>query len=408
MVRIGSLFSGIGGLDLGVEWALRDAGVPAETVWQCDADADCRAVLAKHWPHATRFDDVQMLPPQIRAGRRRGIGPWRDDHEGIDLLIGGFPCQDLSTAGRRAGLNGARSGLFFDLLRVIRLVRPRVVYLENVTGLLTRAGRRVLAELAALRFDAAWAVVAASDVGAPHQRRRWFCVAWQPVPDALGVGVHRQHAPRACWAAPEPVWHGADRAVADAFSIGGREGGSAGRTAPEVSKPRRGGSTVGVGLADPDSQEQPQPQGEQLEGGRRTCDCGVALGNTHQQRQPLSWGATRCRSAAVCASDSERAGLPESRVGRVLDGLPAGLDQPGGWGDGRAGRAGLVWGLGRWPAGRGEPQHEWEPPRVVPPRTVDRRPSRIKQLGNAVVPEQARLAFLHLGVPALRMAGVIR
>ena len=159
MLTIGSLFAGIGGLELGLE----RAGV-GSTVWQVERDPYARAVLARHWPDVRRHDDVTTFPP--------AEGDWS-----ADVICGGFPCQDLSNAGRRAGLRGARSGLFFELMRVVRVLRPRFVVLENVAAILGRGAGEVLGELAACGFDAEWDCVPASSVGAPHQRDRFFCLA---------------------------------------------------------------------------------------------------------------------------------------------------------------------------------------------------------------------------------------
>lgn len=159
-MRIGSLFSGIGGLDLGLE----RAGV-GRTVWQVEQDAWCRGVLAQHWPDAARYEDV------------REVGA--HNLEQVEVICGGFPCQDLSIAGLRAGLDGARSGLWWEMRRVISELRPRYVVLENVAAIVADdAAGVVLGSLAALGYDSAWGVVHAADVGAPHLRARWFCVAW--------------------------------------------------------------------------------------------------------------------------------------------------------------------------------------------------------------------------------------
>lgn len=158
-MRIGGLFSGIGGLELGLE----RAGV-GHTVWQVEQDAWCRSVLAQHWPEAERFDDV------CNVGAHN-LSP-------VEVICGGFPCQDISKVGRGAGLDGARSGLFWELLRIVRELRPRFVVLENVAAIRTRGAAVVAHELAELGYDSVWGVVQAADVGAPHQRARWFCVAW--------------------------------------------------------------------------------------------------------------------------------------------------------------------------------------------------------------------------------------
>lgn len=157
-MHLGSLFSGIGGLELGIERA-----TGARTRWQVEIDPFCRRVLERHWPDAQRFDDVRTV----------GV----HNLEPVDILCGGFPCQDLSVAGRGAGLDGERSGLFFEVVRIVREIRPRYVLLENVAALLARGLGRVLGELAACRYDARWGVFSAAGVGAPHLRERIFILA---------------------------------------------------------------------------------------------------------------------------------------------------------------------------------------------------------------------------------------
>jgi len=165
-VNVGSLFAGIGGFDLGLDRAGFDIA------WQVETDPYCRAVLARHFPEARRFADVRdigadLLPP-------------------VDLLCGGFPCQDLSVAGRGAGIDGARSGLWSEFARLVRELRPGYVLVENVPALLSGKGKRwdrapigrVLGDLAALRYDAEWACLSAREFGAPHLRKRVWIVAY--------------------------------------------------------------------------------------------------------------------------------------------------------------------------------------------------------------------------------------
>lgn len=158
-MRIGSLFSGIGGLELGLEWA----GV-GHTVWQVEQDAYAQRVLAKHWPNARRYDDVRTVGAH--------------NLEPVDVLCGGFPCQDISWAGDGAGLDGARSGLWSEYRRLIRELRPSYAVVENVSALLARGLGTVLGDLAELGFDAEWSCVFGCSVGAPHPRQRVFIVAY--------------------------------------------------------------------------------------------------------------------------------------------------------------------------------------------------------------------------------------
>jgi DNA (cytosine-5)-methyltransferase 1 len=156
-LTVGSLFAGIGGFDLGLE----RAGM--RIIWQCDSDEFCRRVLARHWPDVPRYEDVRAIDAQA-------VPP--------NVLAGGFPCQDLSIAGRRAGLVGPKSGLWSEFLRAIRLLRPSYVLVENVPGLLTRGLGTVLGDLAACGYDAEWDCIPAAAIGALHLRARVWLLAY--------------------------------------------------------------------------------------------------------------------------------------------------------------------------------------------------------------------------------------
>jgi DNA (cytosine-5)-methyltransferase 1 len=171
-MRFGSMFSGIGGIDLGLERAGMTCG------WQIEIDDYCRRVLAKHWPAVPRWDDVRTFPP----------GDWPAEDLKVDVIAAGFPCQDISLAGKGAGLEGDRSGLFYEIIRVAGIIGPRFILLENVTALLSREMGTVLGCLASLGFDAEWHCVSAAAVGARHRRDRVFIVAGAPpVPNAERV-----------------------------------------------------------------------------------------------------------------------------------------------------------------------------------------------------------------------------
>lgn len=157
-MNVGSLFSGIGGLELGLE----RAGM--KVAWQVEKDDFCRKVLAKHWPDVRSYEDV------------REVGA--DELEPVDLICGGFPCTDISVAGKGEGLDGAESGLWFEFARIIRELRPRYVLVENVSALTIRGLDQVLGCLAEIGYDAEWTVLPATEVGAPHRRERVFIVAY--------------------------------------------------------------------------------------------------------------------------------------------------------------------------------------------------------------------------------------
>jgi DNA (cytosine-5)-methyltransferase 1 len=155
-MRLGSLFAGIGGIDLGFQRA------GFEIAWQVENDEYCRRVLAKHWPNVLRHDDVKTFPPE---------GDWQ-----VDCIAGGFPCQPVSLAGKGLAQHDER-WLWPEFARVVRAIRPRFVALENVPGLLVRGFGDVLGRLAALGYSARWGVLSACSMGFPHMRRRLFVVA---------------------------------------------------------------------------------------------------------------------------------------------------------------------------------------------------------------------------------------
>ena len=205
-MRVGSLFSGIGGMDLGLE----RAGM--EIVWQVEVDEWCRRVLARHFPDAVRYGDVRdchgaavadaasgdgINVSRIRRTLERQAGG-RIARDGrlapVDLICGGFPCQPVSHAGRRLGAEDDR-WLWPEFYRIVREVRPRWVLVENVPGLRSiddgRLFAGVLRDLAEGGYDAEWNGVSAASVGAPHIRDRVFIVAHATGADA-GSGTGQQ------------------------------------------------------------------------------------------------------------------------------------------------------------------------------------------------------------------------
>ena len=160
-MRVLDLFSGIGGFSLGLE----RAGM--KTVAFCEIEPFPRAVLRKHWPEVPIYEDVCTLTAERLAA----------DGIAVDVICGGFPCQDISYAGKGAGLAGERSGLWREYARLIGEIRPRFVIVENVAALLSRGLGDVLADLAALGFDAEWHCIPASALGAHHRRDRIWIVA---------------------------------------------------------------------------------------------------------------------------------------------------------------------------------------------------------------------------------------
>jgi len=166
------LFSGIGGFALAARW------VGWETVGFCEIDPYCQKVLRKHWPDVPIYEDVKKLD-----GRTVGH---------VDIITGGFPCQDISYAGKGAGILGERSGLWSELCRIIGEVRPRYAVLENVAALLNRGLDRVAGDLAEIRYDAEWHCISAAHVGAPHLRDRVWIIAYPQYPDTDSTRPHRE------------------------------------------------------------------------------------------------------------------------------------------------------------------------------------------------------------------------
>ena len=148
----GSLFSGIGGIDLGFEMA----GI--KTSWTCEIDDWCHTLLKERFPDAKHYRDIMEI-------NKKSL-------QRVDIISGGFPCQDISTAGKGAGLDGKRSGLWFEMYRIIRELRPKWILIENVANLTNKGGVRVLQDLAEAGYDAEWQVISARDVGARHLRKK--------------------------------------------------------------------------------------------------------------------------------------------------------------------------------------------------------------------------------------------
>lgn len=255
-LRYGSLFSGYGGLDMGVQSVLG-----GEVVWHCQYDPEDKwqyaaRILAWHWPMVPNLGDITRT---CWLCVLEEFGP-------VDVLTGGFPCTDISVAGQRLGIAlGTRSGLWHYMLQAIAILRPRLVVIENVRGILStkadrgvepgsadmdpRTGARfnlralgaVLGDLAAVGFDAEWAGVRASEVGAPHERFREFVIAWPADADRPGlegrgfqgaVAEHLAFAADPASVGPEghrPAWRGGSGlAHGDLFAADADRGGLAG------------------------------------------------------------------------------------------------------------------------------------------------------------------------------------
>jgi site-specific DNA-cytosine methylase len=377
-LRIGSLFSGIGGLDLGLERA--GVGHPA---WFCDIEPHALKVLARRWLGVPLLTDVREVTPAT-------AGP-------IDVLCGGFPCQDISLAGAGAGLAGARSGLFYEMMRVARAFAPRFVVFENVAAIRARGLDAVLAELHAAGYDAAWSTFGADAVGAPHRRLRWWCVAWR-----RGEGA--APAMGSTWA----------------------QVGTAGKP-PQHGVMSNGRIAHGEAWADVGGGPVTWPTPTKREGSRRVTpgelrrnEPGLHVRVLSQWPTPVKWEGRQAavspgdlrrnrpglRADAVCA-DVGACGDIDAVVQAVRD---SGLTMSAEWCETLMGfapgwtaddTATGAW-LG-WPARPGEGRNEGEPRRTVPRGTQADRGKRVAALGNAVVPQCAEIVGLRL----LQIAGAL-
>ena len=345
VVTIGSLFSGIGGLELGLEWA----GL-GPTIFQVEQDACCQSILARHWPDAQRFDDV-------RAVGAANLPP-------VDIICGGFPCQPFSVAGKRAGRDDERH-LWPEFARIVRELRPRFVVAENVPGLLTIDGGRVfgvvLGDLAACGYDGVWFTLRASDVGAPHRRERLFIVGWLADSDGAGCGSIRRGWVRI--GTESEHGHDVDRCGCSWDSRNEE------RTNAFLADPRRG-----------DVQREREP-GELQDAATRAQSEG-------HERQRLRDAAGNGGQDAVgdTAQGGLRRGQASRRGGFVAQPGQGGYDGAPKSGLGRAAHGLSRW-LDRWPARPGEAQHPFEALRTV--EACPNRATRLKALGNAVVPQVA-------------------
>ncbi len=167
MLTMGSLFSGIGGLDLGLERAFKGQ---LQTAWQVEKEPFCRSVLERHWPNAKRYNDV------LDVGAH--------NLEPVDVICAGFPCQSISIAGKMRGLKDEeKSGLWWQVHRILSEFQSNghevpILVLENVPNIIRVGGPDVVGSLAKIGYDCEWTIISAKQCGAPHLRRRWFAVAY--------------------------------------------------------------------------------------------------------------------------------------------------------------------------------------------------------------------------------------
>jgi len=333
-VKVGSLFAGIGGLDLAVE-----AAFGTEMAWAVEQNPHCVKVLARHWPGATIInEDVQLVDPSTL--------------DVPHVLAMGFPCTDLSVSGKRAGLDGEKSGLYRECLRFAEALKPQWLVFENVPGVL-KYQARIERDLGALGYGSAFVGLAASDVGAPHWRRRVFIIAKRG-------DVHRGIVHR--WGSiPEGFW---PTAVADG---------------DRVAMFKQGGEPLGRAL------RWPTPLARDVKDGPAPV-----------YRDGVLQTDTLPRSAQ---SIEAHPGVMNPDFVEALQGFPVGWTQPEGDCLDREAFRLMVW--PRWPMGRGEEQHWWEPPRLLQEKRIKGRPARLRALGNAVCPTQGYVA-VSLGMRAFQ------
>ncbi len=314
-------------------------------VYYNDNDSQCCAVLRQQIAAGALpkgvIDERDIRDVEVFALRDythhhlfAGIGgfplglAWAGVPTSIRLLSGGFPCQDISNSGRRAGIAGERSGLWREMVRLVRGLRPDYVLVENVAALLGRGMGTVLGNLAESGYDAEWCVLHASDVGAPHQRARIFLVAYP----ARGA------------TAPSPGrtgWCRASAPLARETLVQSQDW--------QIGTERAGAGRAGLcPAADLDRWQAKETENGQVAGQRRDDAPGSGWAE-HPRGWNLWWAA-------------------QSGLGRGPHGLPSWLDSA------------------CWPTRPGEPQHAWEPPRLVS-GPVSQRSTRLRMLGNSIVPQ---------------------
>lgn len=298
-MRFGSLLSGIGGLDLGLE----RAGM--RCTWQVEIDDFCRSILAKHWPDVPKYGD-------IREVNFTQLDP-------IDLICGGFPCQPFSVAGKREGQNDDRY-LWPEFARAIGEARPRIVLLENVPGLLSiDSGRifgRVLADLAGLGFDVEWDCIPAAAVGAPHLRYRVIVVAYSSSTRCRSGQPGEDRPPRDSAWGQEPERLGGPLADAQGIGCDPRRPEPAG----EQGRPSVDGGRSSLPNSWGHGLERGISPGAQASHGRRPADSRCQRDASHAHRQPTFGPPVPWQECAPWP--------PEPDVGRLAYGLPARLATP--------------------------------------------------------------------------------
>jgi DNA (cytosine-5)-methyltransferase 1 len=377
-MNVGSLFSGYGGLDLAVE-----AVFGAETAWFSEIEDAPSKILAHHRPTVPNLGDITKID-------------W-DQVEPVDILDGGFPCQDVSLAGKRAGLRpDSRSGLWSHFALGISKLRPQYVVIENVRGLLSaeahsdvepcpwclgdgpgepalRALGAVLADLAELGYDARWFSLRAADVGAPHGRYRVFIVAQHTAePRLQGQTSGRLQ--------PSMPGSGCGGLAADANDTGRQQHGRPVAVRPELAATERGGDPAADADCDP-VREQPVDQ-PRLSGETITGLAGDLAADSAFERRRTARGYDGVRPAGLVTSDIGWGQYAPAihRWERILGRVAPAPTEPNSKGSQRLNPAFVEWMMGL-PAG-------W----VTDVPGISRN-EQLRMLGNGVVPQQAAAAL---------------
>jgi DNA-cytosine methyltransferase len=357
------LFSGIGGISLAAEWA----GI--ETIAFCEIESFCQKVLRKHWPDVPIFEDVKKLNKQALTDAGV-IGNGRT----IDIVAGGYPCQPFSHAGKRKGQADDRH-LWPEMFRLVRELRPTWVIGENVAGHVTLGLDDVLTDLESEGYQTRAFVLPAAAVGAPHRRDRVFVVAHA---SSKGLQERRQSGftptNQETRTGVEPESERCGENMAHSYQ---QHDDHRRCTASEVCRKRKAEAVLPgskQSMADPKSgiwRTSGDKRPESFDGSCANVAHTKCIGQSGQREsiEPLHSEEDRrgqaSQSVYVCIRE-ERSIKPG--MGGVLDGLSNWLDRH------------------QWPAGLGQEQYEWEPPRVA--TGVKDRVGRLKALGNAVVPQQ--------------------
>ena len=358
-LRIGSVCTGYGGLDMAVQEVFG-----GELAWVADNDPGAARILAHHHPGVPNLGDITALG-------------WHDV-EPVDIYIGGYPCQPFSSAGKRKGTADARH-IWPHIARALRVLRPRYAVFENVAGHLSLGFDTVLADLAALGFDAQWCTLRASDLGAAHQRKRLFVLAWPADTGSAGLAGRR---------AAGAASYGRHLAAADALDIGEHRSGARGARRDEPA-PRRlpPADTSGRGLQGRPPVDSPEPPQQFPDADGRDVQRGTAADSPRVgEREPAD------------TPDSVAGSRDARQVPRCGSGQPAdfGAYAPA---------------VTRWEAvlGRPAPRPTDALGRLNPPfvewlmgldagHVTDvpglSRSAQLKALGNGVMPQQA-VAALH-------------